>query len=80
MKIIIFSLEDERQAIIHLENPIRMAKGLEPRYTYYRKAGEQGDRGTINIITGKKILGLYTVLESAPTKLVKIGSEGAYLK
>jgi len=74
MKIIEFSLEDERQAVINLENPIRIKKGLEPRYTYYN-----GSR-TINIITGKDSPVEHTILEDDPTKLVKTGSKGAYRK
>jgi len=83
MKIIEFSLQDERQAVIHLENPIRMKKGLEPRYTYFRDVGKNGDKGTINIITGEIAIiseGRNTILEYDPTKLVKIGSKGAYRK
>jgi len=78
MKKIMFTLNDERRAVIYLENPIRMKKGMEPRYTYYRKRGENGEKGTINIITGDRLAGLYTILENDPTKLVKLGSKGAY--
>ncbi len=79
MKIIDFQLKHERQAVINLENPIRMEKGKEPRYTYYNSKM----RKTINIITGeipKAAEDRNTVLEDDPTKLVKIGSKGAYRK
>jgi len=75
------TLEDERQAVINLENPIRLQKGLEPRYTYFRLKGVGRDKGTINIITGEKALiseNRNTILLDDPTKLVKIGSKGAY--
>lgn len=74
MKIVEFTIEDERQAVINLENPVRMENGLEPRYTYYN-----GSR-TINIITGKDSPIEHTILESDPSKLVRIGSAGAFRK
>jgi len=74
MKIIDFTLHHERQAVINLENPIRMNKGLEPRYTYYN------GKKTINIITAEPSSIEHTVSEDDPTKLVKIGSKGAYRK
>ncbi len=78
MKIIEFSLRDERQAVIDLENPVRMNKGMEPRYTYYRNSVRKGEKGTVNIITGKRLMGVWTVLEDDPTQLVELGSKGAY--
>lgn len=74
LKIIEFTIEDERQAVINLENPVRIANGFEPRYTYYN-----GSR-TINIITGMDSPVEHTILESDPSKLVKIGSAGAFRK
>jgi len=74
MKIKDFKLKDERQAVINLENPIRLKKGMEPRYTYYN-----GKR-TINIISGIPSETDHTVMEDDPTRLVKIGSKGALRK
>jgi len=74
MQVISFRLKHERQAVINLENPIRMKKGLEPRYTYYSPS----EGRTINIITGDDSSTEHTVLEHNPAKLVKIGSKGAY--
>ncbi len=81
MKIKNITLEDERQTVIHLENPIRLLRGMEPRYTYFKGKGEGRDKGTINIITGEKAFvseNRNTILADDPTKLVKIGSKGAY--
>jgi len=67
------TLKDERLAVIHLENTIRMRQGYEPRYTYKKGAK------TINIITGDyHAHGFNTVHENDPTKPMKIGSKGAY--
>ncbi len=74
LKIIEYTIEDERQAVMNLENPVRIENGLEPRYTYYN-----GSR-TINIITGMDSPVEHTILESDPAKLVKIGSAGAFRK
>jgi len=63
---------DERQAVIHLENPIRMKQGYEPRYTYKQSS-------TTIIITGNDHpKGFDTVNESDPSKPMKIGTKGAY--
>jgi len=71
----IMTLLDERQVVIHLENPIRMRKGFEPRYTYKRGAR------TINIITGDfHVTGFDTVSESDPRIPMKVGAKGAYRK
>ena len=82
MKKVIVTLEDERQAVIHLENPIRMKKGLEPRYTYYRGKGDKTKKGngTINIITGQPSRIEHTVHDDDPTVLIKIGAKGAFRK
>jgi len=67
------TLKDEILAVIHLENPIRMRQGYEPRYTYRQGAS------TINIITGKDHpKGIDTICESDPTLPMKIGVKGAY--
>jgi len=49
------------------ENPVRMRKGYEPRYSYTKKNPLE----TINIITGDKKLGRWVVSEADPAKLIK---------
>jgi len=67
------TLEDERQVVINIENPIRMKKGYEPRYSYTR------DAQTINIITGKyHSRGFLTVHESDPRIPMKVATKGAF--
>lgn len=58
------SLQDERDAVIFHENPVRAINGMEPRYTYF-KEGQ-----TINIISGEIKAGLFTFSPSNPSMLV----------
>lgn len=46
-------INDERTAVMMFENPVRLRKGYEPRYSYTMRNGSF----TINIITGKKAIG-----------------------
>jgi len=53
------------------ENPARIRGGYEPRYSYTKSDG----RFTINIITGKKVIGICGVNKYDPTKLVKLSDK-----
>lgn len=54
------TIQDERHAVIHNSNPVRMLNKYEPRYTYYN--GSE----TINIITGQKQGGRWSFDKSDP--------------
>jgi len=68
------TLLDERKAVMLFENPVRIRKGYEPRYTY---SGEDksGVLQTINIITGKRKQGKWTVSKYDPRILVSLTDE-----
>lgn len=68
------TLLDERKAVIFFENPVRIRKGFEPRYTY---SGEDktGVLQTINIITGKRKQGKWTVSKYDPRILVGLADK-----
>jgi len=65
------TIRDERIAVMKFENPVRMKKGMEPRFTY----AQLNDSGvvikTINIATGEVKSGGWTVSKFDPTILVK---------
>ncbi len=65
------TIEEERQAVIVAENPVRKIKGLEPRYTYFRKGT------TINIITGIKKNKEMTISKYDPSILVDLTDKDA---
>ncbi len=67
------SIRDERMAVMKFENPVRMRKGYEPRYSYTKARPLE----TINIITGEKKQGSWAVSENDPTKLVKPDDKAA---
>lgn len=55
-------LNNERHAVIRAENPVRLLRGLEPRYSYWVSGNSQGRlEQTINIVTGKIKAGKLTV-------------------
>lgn len=56
------SIEDERIAVINNSNPARMFNKYEPRYTYFN------GKETINIITGEKRSGRWSVNMQDPRK------------
>lgn len=65
---------------------MRKRRGKEYRYTYYgeysnNKKGEERKNvpKTINIITGEVKNGKWSVLDTDPTKFVKIGNPGALI-
>ena len=60
------TIYDERIAVMKFENPVRIRKGYEPRYTYTHNKTKE----TINIITGKKLPGVWLVNKYDPTILV----------
>ncbi len=61
------NINDERMAVIKFENPVRMRRGYEPRYSYTKTNPLE----TINIITGNKKPGRWVVSASDPAKLIK---------
>lgn len=63
------TLPDERDAVIYMENPVRMYKNNEPRYSYYNDNDE--DPKTINIITGDIKSGIWTTDKSDPRKMIQ---------
>jgi len=67
------TINDERIAVMKFENPVRMRKGYEPRYSYTGSKPQQ----TINIITGEKKHGIWSVNRNDPTKLVKPSDKDA---
>ena len=67
------SIKDERIAVMKFENPVRMRKGFEPRYSYTGSKPLE----TINIITGEKKPGVWVVNANDPTKLVKPNDKDA---
>ncbi|VAW97135.1 hypothetical protein MNBD_GAMMA23-1278 [hydrothermal vent metagenome] len=67
------NIKGERMAVMKFENPVRMRKGYEPRYSYTKEKPLE----TINIITGEKKQGIWVVSESDPTKLVKPNDKDA---
>ncbi|MBI3560461.1 MAG: hypothetical protein HY080_01900 [Gammaproteobacteria bacterium] len=56
------SIQDERIAVIRMENPARMYNKNEPRYAYYDKRFE----ATINIITGQVKHGIWATDKADP--------------
>lgn len=60
------SILDERDAVIYHENPVRLSKNYEPRYTYTTRDKTQ----TINIITREIGNGVLLTSKNDPTKLV----------
>jgi hypothetical protein len=62
------SLQDEREAVIRMENPARMFNKNEPRYAYYNN----NDKApmTINIITGEEKPGIWAFDKTDPSKLI----------
>ena len=65
------TIQDERMAVMKFENPVRIKKGFEPRYTYTRNGS------TINIITGKKKMGKWVVSKYNPSILVGLNTADA---
>ncbi len=60
------SIQDERIAVIHRENPARMYNKNEPRYAYFSPLFNQ----TINIITGEVKAGIMATDKADPRKFV----------
>lgn len=69
------SLEDERDAVIYNENPVRILNDFEPRYTYYD--GKHKSNQTINIVSGIKIAGKFGVKAEDPQVFVRRGEKGS---
>jgi len=68
-------LPHEAAIVKILENPIRMAAGYEPRYTYTNRLQEGSDDKsfeTINVLSGKKLPGKRVIDKSEPAKLVSM--------
>ena len=61
------TMQDERIAVIHKENPVRMYNKHEPRYAYFSPSLNQ----TINIITGEVASGVWMFDKTDPRKLIK---------
>ncbi len=61
------TIYDERIAVIHKENPVRMYNKNEPRYAYFSPSLNQ----TINIITEEVVAGVWTFDKTDPRKLIK---------
>ncbi len=62
------TLQDERIAVINMENPARMFNKNEPRYAYYHPETKM----TINIITGEEKGGLWVTDKADPRKWVEV--------
>jgi len=69
------SLDEERDAVLYNENPVRIINGYEPRYTYFD--GKKNTNQTINIITGKRIAGKYGIKADNPAEFVLRGAKGS---
>ena len=65
------TLEDERNVVIHMENPARLFNNNEPRYAYFNNEEKPKDQRTINIITGEIKAGIWAFDKADPRKLVK---------
>ena len=63
--------QDERLAVINMENPARMYNKNEPRYAYFNGVDKVEEQYTINIITGVVKAGIWAVDETDPRILVK---------
>lgn len=70
----LITLQDEREVVINMENPIRLYLHEEPRYAYYNDIDEAPQ--TINIITGEVKPGLWKADPHDPRKLVNVGQKG----
>ncbi|MBI3562948.1 MAG: hypothetical protein HY080_14655 [Gammaproteobacteria bacterium] len=65
------SIQDERIAVIRMENPARMYNKNEPRYAYYHP-----DLGaTINIITGQVKQGIWATDKADPRIFIEPGKK-----
>ncbi|MBI3561440.1 MAG: hypothetical protein HY080_06950 [Gammaproteobacteria bacterium] len=65
------SIQDERIAVIRMENPARMYNKNEPRYAYYHP-----DLGvTINIITGQVKHGIWATDKADPRIFIEPGKK-----
>ena len=64
---------DERDAVLYFENPVRMSRCYEPRYTYTVRDQSQ----TINIITNIPGNGILLTDQNDLTKLVSPTSKDA---
>ncbi len=62
------TLQDERDVVIHRENPARMYNKNEPRYAYYNDDGD--NPMTVNIITGEEKSGIHATDKADPRKFV----------
>jgi len=62
------SIQDEREAVIQMENPVRMYNKNEPRYAYYN--GDGSHPFTINIITGETKAGIWAFDKTDPRKMI----------
>ncbi|MBI3560463.1 MAG: hypothetical protein HY080_01910 [Gammaproteobacteria bacterium] len=58
------TIQDERIAVIRMENPARMYNKNEPRYAYYNDNND--DPRTINIITGQVKNGIWATDKADP--------------
>ncbi len=63
------TLQDERDVVIHMENPARMFNKNEPRYAYYNN--DEANPHTINIITGEEKGGIHTTDKADPRILIQ---------
>ncbi len=66
------TLQDERDIVIHRENPARMYNKNEPRYAYYNDNDDESNQRTINIITGEEKGGIHTTDKADPRILIQV--------